>query len=63
MKEHRDACEKGMLEKSAVAEHAWEKLTPSNGKRDVSSQPSQKTQVTVAEGGPPHLEGHCCIAF
>ena len=25
MKEHRDACEKGILEKSAVAEHVWEK--------------------------------------
>ena len=24
MKEHRDACQKGTLEKSALAEHAWE---------------------------------------
>ena len=24
LKEHRDACERGMMEKSAVAEHAWE---------------------------------------
>ena len=24
MKEHQDACERGMLEKSTVAEHTWE---------------------------------------
>ena len=24
LKEHRDACERGMMEKSDVAEHAWE---------------------------------------
>ena len=24
LKEHQDACERGMMEKSAVAEHAWE---------------------------------------
>ena len=24
LKEHRDACERGMMEKSAVVEHAWE---------------------------------------
>ena len=24
LKEHRDACERGKMEKSAVAEHAWE---------------------------------------
>ena len=24
LKKHRDACERGMMEKSAVAEHAWE---------------------------------------
>ena len=24
LKEHRDACQRGMMEKSAVAEHAWE---------------------------------------
>ena len=24
MKKHQDACERGMMEKSAVAEHAWE---------------------------------------
>ena len=28
LKEHRDACEKGMMEKSAVAEHAWENHHP-----------------------------------
>ena len=28
LKEHRDACEKGMMEKSAVVEHAWENLHP-----------------------------------
>ena len=24
LKEHRDACKRGMMEKSAVAEHVWE---------------------------------------
>ena len=28
MKEHRDACQKGALEKSAVAEHAWKNHHP-----------------------------------
>ena len=28
MKEHQDACEKGALEKSAIAEHAWERHHP-----------------------------------
>ncbi len=28
MKEHRDACQKGTLEKSALAEHAWENRHP-----------------------------------
>ena len=28
LKEHRDACERGMMEKSAVAEHAWEHQHP-----------------------------------
>ena len=28
MKEHRDACQKGALEKSALAEHAWESHHP-----------------------------------
>ena len=28
LKEHRDTCERGMMEKSAVAEHAWENHHP-----------------------------------
>ena len=28
LKEHRDACERGMMEKSAVVEHAWENHHP-----------------------------------
>ena len=28
LKEHRDACERGMMEKSAVAEHAWKNHHP-----------------------------------
>ena len=28
MKEHQDACQKGALEKSALAEHAWESHHP-----------------------------------
>ena len=28
MKEHRDACQKGALEKSTLAEHAWENHRP-----------------------------------
>ena len=30
LKEHQDACERGMMEKSAVAEHAWENHHPIN---------------------------------
>ena len=28
MKEHRDACQKGVLEKSVLADHAWENYHP-----------------------------------
>ena len=28
MKEHRDACCRGMLDKSAMAEHAWKRYHP-----------------------------------
>ena len=28
MKEHQDACQKGALEKSALAEHTWESHQP-----------------------------------
>ena len=31
MKEHRDACSRGQMEKSAVAEHAWKFDHLSNG--------------------------------
>ena len=28
LKEHRDACKKGMIEKSAIVEHVWENHHP-----------------------------------
>ena len=54
LKEHRDACERGMIEKSAAVEHAWENespLDPPGG--DHSAGQRQKTGA-VGEGGSTH---------
>ena len=47
MKEHQDACCKGMLEKSAVAEHAWEHHHPIKW---------QDTSVIDRAGRPKELQ-------
>ena len=50
MKEHQDACQKGALEKSAFAEHAWESHHPIRWE-ETTVDP----QGAVAEGSNPHL--------
>ena len=52
LKEHRDACERGMMKKSAVAEHAWENHHPIHWK-ETTAGPWQRTGA-VGEGGPAH---------
>ena len=53
LKEHRDTCERGLMEKSAVAEHAWENHHPIDWEEITSAGPRQRTGI-VAEGGPTH---------
>ena len=55
LKEHRDACKRGMIEKSAVAEHVWENHHPIDWEetRGHSAGPRQWTG-NVAEGGTAH---------
>ena len=47
---HRDACERGMMEKSAVAEHAWDNHHPIHW---------EETSGVVCEGGPAHPDDTC----
>ena len=61
LKEHRDACERGMMEKSAVAEHAWENHHPSTGRRPQAG-PWQRTGA-VGEGGTAHSDDTLRGAF
>ena len=60
LKEHQDACEKRMMEKSATVEQVWENQPPDSLGGDSSTGPRQRT-VAVGEGGPTHpddaLEG------
>ena len=49
LKEHKDACRRGQLERSAVAEHARTHQHPMGG--DVSGQ---QTHGTAPEGSPQH---------
>ena len=53
LKEHRDACERGKMEKSAVAEHAWE-----NHHSIHCTGPWQRTGV-VGEGDPAQPDDTC----
>ena len=45
LKEHRDACERKMMEKSAVAEHTWDNHHPIHW---------EETTGVVGEGDPAH---------
>ena len=52
MKEHRDACQKGTLEKSALAEHAWTNYHQI--KWEEVSVMDQDCQGAASKGGCPH---------
>ena len=58
LKEHRDACERRMMEKSAVAEHAWEHHHPIPLGGDHRTGPWQRTGI-VGEGGLAHPDDTC----
>ena len=50
LKEHKDACKKGQLEKSAIAEHAWTHQHAIEwGKTVVVDQASRHTQLLLKE--------------
>ena len=51
LKEQRDACKRGMMEKSAVPEHVWENHHPIHH----SLGPWQRTGA-VSEGRPAHAD-------
>jgi len=53
---HWDACERGMMEKSAVVEHVWENHPPHQLGGDISAGQGQRTRETTAEGGPAHTD-------
>ena len=49
LKEHRDACEKGMVEKSAVAEYPWENHHPINWEESTVLDHSRGQELLVKE--------------
>jgi len=55
VREHRDACERGMMEKLAVVEYAWENHHPINRKEAlVLDRARGQGERYTAEGGPVH---------
>ena len=54
LKEHRDACERGMMEKSAVAEHAWENHHPIDWEETTVLDRGRGHAGIVAEGSTAH---------
>ena len=58
LKEHKSACSKGQLEKSAVAEPRRMEAGPSHlVKRDLSAGPRQEEGRTPPEGSAAHSDG------
>ena len=53
LKEHRDACERRMMKKSAVVEHAWENHHPIHWEEATVLDHGRGTGA-VGEGGPGH---------
>ena len=53
-KEHRDASERGMMEKSAIAEHAWENHHPIHWEETTVLDHAWQRTGAVGEGGPAH---------
>ena len=49
LKEHRDACERGMMEKSAVAEHAWEHHHPIHWEETTILDHGREQELLVKE--------------
>ena len=56
LKEHRDACEKGMMEKSDVVEHAWENHQLIHWEEMIVLDHGRGYIGAVGEGGPAHLD-------
>ena len=52
LKEHRDACERGMMEKSAVAEHAWEHHHPIHWEETTVLDHGRGQELMVKEMTP-----------
>ena len=55
VKEHRDACQKGALEMSALAEHAWKNHHPIKWEEVSVVHRGQDPQGAASEGGHRHL--------
>ena len=56
LKEHWDACERGMMEKSALAEHAWENYHPIDWEETTVLDHSRGHAGAIGEGGPAHSD-------
>ena len=49
LKEHWDACERGVMEKSAIAEHAWENHHPINWEKTTVLDHGRGQELLVKE--------------
>ena len=49
LKDHRDACKRGMMEKSAVAEHAWENHHPIHWEETTVLDHTRGQELSVKE--------------
>ena len=58
LREHRDACQRGTLEKLVVAEHVWKDHQQQIG-GDHSKWQSQMSWRTATQGGHPHPHDPC----
>ena len=61
MKEHKDACEKGLTERSAIAEHAWNEHHPIEWKAativDKAKGRIEGTRIEGSAAYPVDTEG------
>ena len=58
LKEHQDACERGMMEKSAVVEHAWENHDPIHWEETTVLEHGRGQKLLVKEVLHPPPEKH-----
>ena len=49
LKEHQDACERGVMEKSAVAEHVWENHHPIHWEETIVLDHGRGQELLVKE--------------